>query len=146
MRAALIPVGEEPRIIEMENTLQEMQAAVGGNIEVFDVLFEGKPCLYVNEEGIYECKPNRAVYATKDMEEAGYLSQMHPNEVVKEGELYTILFGNILAVSYDVDEEGELVERDITDEEFEKVKKVFVDRESGMREVINIQLHSQGHL
>lgn len=141
MKAALIPVGEEPRIIEMENTLQEMQAVVGGNIEVFDVLFEGKPCLYVNDEGLFTCMPNRAVYATKAMETEGYLSQMDYSHVVKEGELYTVLFGDILAVSYNFGEDGP-VERDITDEEFAKLREVFKDETSGIREVFKVKRRS----
>ena len=43
--------------------------------------------LYVNEEGLFTCPPNRAVYATKGMEEAGYLSMMDYSSPVKEGEL-----------------------------------------------------------
>ena len=138
MRAAIIPVGEEPRIIQIENTLEELQKAVGGYIEPFDVLFEGKPCLYVNEEGLFTCKPNRAVYATKAMQKAGYLSQIHGRKIVEEGELYTVLYGNILAVSYDTTEEGEWIERDITDEEFGRLKDTFKDCESGMQEVLKL--------
>lgn len=138
MRVALIPVGEDPRIIKIENTLEEMQKMVGGYIEPFDVLFEGKPCLYVNEEGLLKCQPNRAVYATKEMQDAGYLSQIYQGRLVREGEVYTVLFGNILAVSYDITEEGEWAERDITEEEFGKLKQTFMDVNSGMREVFRL--------
>lgn len=52
----------------------------------FNIIGEGTS-LYVNEEGLFTCPPNRAVYATKGMEEAGYLSMMDYSSPVKEGEL-----------------------------------------------------------
>ena len=73
----------------------------------------------MNEEGLGNCPPNRAVYATRNMVEEGYLSQMDYTSVVKEGELYTILWGDIVAVGFDP-ETG--MDRDLTDAEIAQVE------------------------
>lgn len=47
--------------------------------------------LWVNDEGLFNgSKPNRAIYATKHMEEVGYLDQLTFGHPVKEGELYSL--------------------------------------------------------
>lgn len=79
MKGMLIPTNGNPVEIDIEvdeegSTLHDLQRFVGGNIEPFDVIFGYGISLYVNEEGLFTCPPNRAVYATKGMEEAGYLS------------------------------------------------------------------------
>lgn len=81
MKGMLIPTNGNPVEIDIEvdetgSTLHDLQRLVGGNIEPFDVIFGEGISLYVNEEGLFTCPPNRAVYATKGMEEAGYLSMM----------------------------------------------------------------------
>ena len=95
MKGMLIPTNGNPVEIDIEvdetgSTLHDLQRLVGGNIEPFDVIFGEGISLYVNEEGLFTCPPNRAVYATKGMEEAGYLSMMDYSSPVKEGELYSI--------------------------------------------------------
>lgn len=80
MKGMLIPTNGNPVEIDIEvdetgSTLHDLQRLVGGNIEPFDVIFGEGISLYVNEEGLFTCPPNRAVYATKGMEEAGYLLQ-----------------------------------------------------------------------
>lgn len=127
MRGLLIQTDREPVIIDIErdehgSTLDALQKLVGGNIEVFSPLFGEGIDLYVNEDGLATCPPNRAVYATKAMEEEGYLSQMDFSHVAKEGELYTVLFGDIVAVGYDL-ETGE--NRSLTDEEVGEVSGYF---------------------
>lgn len=135
VRALLIPVLEEPREVSIsaDDSLHELQQHVGGMIEPLDVL-GGGISLYVNDEGLWTQPPNRALYATKEMEEAGYLSQMDFSRVVKEGELYTILFGNIVAVAYD--ENMEL--KDLSQEQIDSLKEQFEDVSSGFREVLKI--------
>ena len=81
MKGMLIPTNGNPveidiKVDEEGSTLHDLQRLVGGNIEPFDVIFGEGISLYVNEEGLFTCPPNRAVYATKGMEEAGYLSMM----------------------------------------------------------------------
>ena len=70
---------------------------------------------------------NRAIYATKRMAEMGYLSQMDYSHVVEEGELYSIVFGDMVCVGFDP-ETGE--DRDITDEEARRVVERFGSDES----------------
>ena len=112
---------------------------MGGYIEPFDVIFGENICLYVNEEGLGNCPPNRAVYATRNMVEEGYLSQMDYTSVVKEGELYTILWGDIVAVGFDP-ETG--MDRDLTDAEIAQVGDYFTKVSapgSGLAEALAIQ-------
>lgn len=108
MKGVLIPTDGAPRPIDIQkdsdsSVLSSLQRLVGGNIEAFPVIFGDNICVYVNEEGLYNCPPNRAVYATHGMEEAGYISQIDYSHTVKEGELYTVLFGDLVAVGYDPD-------------------------------------------
>ena len=82
MRIGIIRPGEELRTAEIESDdegsyLSALQALVGGRIEFFDVMFGDEPALIVNDDGIFEgLTPNRAIWATKEMEEVGYLSQL----------------------------------------------------------------------
>lgn len=74
----LIPVGSKPFEvwIDKNNSLAELQDLVNGNVEVLRVLGNGVD-LWVNDEGLFNgSKPNRAIYATKHMEEVGYLDQL----------------------------------------------------------------------
>ena len=90
----LIPVGSKPFEvwIDKNNSLAELQDLVDGNVDVLSVLGNGVD-LWVNEEGLINgSKPNRAIYATKHMEEVGYLDQLTFGHPVKEGELYSLIY------------------------------------------------------
>lgn len=145
MRGVLIPTDGRPTIVsirpdEAGSTLHDLQRLVGGNIEAFPVLFGEGIDLYVNEDGLSICPPNRAIYATREMEEAGYLSQMDFAHVAKEGELYTILFGDIVAVGFDPETGGS---RDLTLNEIDEVTDYFTNVSgpaSGLMEVLAIRL------
>lgn len=145
MKAMLIPVDGKPTAIDIHpdktgSTLRDLQKLVGGNIDVFDVIFGEDVSIYVNDEGLFTCPPNRAVYATKDMAEAGYLSQVDYSRAVKEGELYTILFGNLVAVGFDP-ETG--YTRDLTEAEMQAVSRYFTEVSapgSGIEEVVAIRM------
>ena len=63
------------------------------------------------------------------MAELGYLSQMDFSHAVAEGELYSIVFGDMVCVGFDP-ETGE--DRDITDAEAERVMDRFGSDESIM--------------
>lgn len=83
----LIPVGSKPFEVSIDknNSLAELQDLVNGNVDVLSVLGNGVD-LWVNEEGLINgSKPNRAIYATKHMEEVGYLDQLTFGHPVKEG-------------------------------------------------------------
>lgn len=127
MKGMLIPTDGRPYAIDIQtdaegSALASLQRLVGGRIEPFDVLFGREVSLYVNDEGLFACPPNRAIYATKEMEQAGYLSQLDYAHAVREGELYTILHGDIVAVGFDP-ETGE--DRDISDAELAQVEAYF---------------------
>lgn len=104
----LIPVGSKPFEvwIDKNNSLAELQDLVNDNVEVLRVLGNGVD-LWVNDEGLFNgSQPNRAIYATKHMEEVGYLDQLTFGHPVKEGELYSLICGDFVA--FGVDEEGEI--------------------------------------
>ena len=127
IRAMLIPTGELPREMTLlpdknGSTLKPLQALVGGNIEPFDIMFGGEISLYVNEEGLFTCPPNRAVFATEEMAKAGYLSQLDYTKPVEMGDFYTVLNGDIVAVGFDP-ETGE--DRSLTDGELARVEGYF---------------------
>ena len=110
--------------------LHALQSCVGGPIEPAGYIFEDMPAAYVNEEGLLTDSldtANRAIYATRQMAEAGYLSQMDFSHVVEEGELYSIVFGDIVCVGF-APETGE--DCDIADTEAERVAKRFGNVES----------------
>lgn len=133
----VVPVGGLPyrKTLEADvndSFLRGLQACVGGPIEPAGYIFEDAPAVYVNEEGLLGASletANRAIYATGRMAELGYLSQMDYSHVVEEGELYSIVFGDMVCVGFDP-ETGE--DRDITDAEAERVMKRFGSGESIM--------------
>lgn len=101
----LIPVGSKPFEvwIDKNNSLAELQELVNGNVDVLSVLGNGVD-LWVNEEGLINgSKPNRAIYATKHMEEVGYLDQLTFGHPVKEGELYSLICGDFVAFGIEPD-------------------------------------------
>lgn len=65
-------------IVEVDvEGLDDLQRLVGGYIDVVDLPLFGEDVqasLYVNDEGIYTHSPNRAIAATAELEEDGYLS------------------------------------------------------------------------
>ena len=127
IRAMLIATGEPPREVTLlpdknGSTLKPLQALVGGNIETFDIAFGEEVSLYVNEEGLFTCPPNRAIFATDEMAKAGYLSQLDYSKVVEMGDFYTVLNGDIVAVGFDP-ETGE--SRSLTDGETARVEGYF---------------------
>lgn len=127
MRGILIPTGGNPREIDIESdangsVLKSLQAAVNGNIDVFDVVFGNGISLYINDDGISQEPPNRAIYANEHMAQTGYISQLNHSSIVEEDELYAILHGNIVALGFDW-RTGE--DRDLTDAEAAQVTEYF---------------------
>ena len=135
LEVMVIPTGGLPyrKTLEADSSgsfLHALQACVGGMIEPADYIFGDAPAVYVNEEGLFGASldtANRAVYATREMAGAGYLSQMDYSHAVEEGELYSIVFGNMVCVGFDP-ETGE--DRDIIDEEAARVVERFGGGES----------------
>ena len=140
VRQVDVRLGQPAHLRYAQPRPEEDDHLVGGNIEPFDVIFGEGISLYVNEEGLFTCPPNRAVYATKGMEEAGYLSMMDYSSPVKEGELYSILCGDLVAVGFDF-ETGE--NRDLSADEMSRVADYFTEVSkpgSGIEEVIAIRM------
>lgn len=118
MKALLIPVGEEPREVEVEG-LADLQELVGGTIDAAGWVFDDSPTLYVNEEGkVNGMLPNRAVYVTE--KEDG--CQKWDGGTWAEGEVIDILFGPIVAIGFDP-RTGE--DRGITPEDAGRVRERF---------------------
>ena len=102
MKGMLIPTNGNPveidiKVDEEGSTLHDLQRLVGGNIEPFDVIFGEGISLYVNEEGLFTCPPNRAVYATKGMEAVSYT---HLDVYKRQGTL--VLHHPIIALKEDM--------------------------------------------
>lgn len=93
-------------------SLKDLQKHVGGYIEPFNPLFENIT-LYVNEDGMSQCEPNRLITATQHAAEI-----LH----VKPGTPLAVLYGDIIAIGFDP-ETGEC--RDLTDSEAQQVKDYF---------------------
>lgn len=136
MRALLIGIDDVEEIdIEQDprtgSCYDSLRKAVGGLIEPFTPLYGPEVTLYVNDNGIAEgCPPNRAVYANRRMVEAGYLSTIEGPSyrgterygTMREGELYAVLYGPIVAIGFDP-ETGE--DLPLTDVQAEAVKRDF---------------------
>ena len=109
LEVMVIPTGGLPyrKTLEVDTRgsfLHGLQACVGGPIEPAGYIFGDAPSVYVNEEGLLTASldtANRAIYATREMAEMGYLSQMDYSHAVEEGELYSIVFGNMVCVGFD---------------------------------------------
>ena len=133
----LIPVGSMPIEvwIDKNNSLDELQNFVNGNVDVLRVLGNGVD-LWFNKEYLFNgSQPNRAIYATKHMEEVGYLDQLTFGHPVKEGKLYSLICGDFVA--FGVDEEGEIAS--LPQETIDKLKETFADPSTGYKEYIHIK-------
>lgn len=137
VRGLLIPVGEKPRevLIDKDESLSEMQGYVHGNVDVLSVLGDGID-LWINDEGLFNgSMPNRAIYATKSMEKTGYLDQLTFSHPVQEGELYTIICGDFIALA--CDEEGAI--SSLPRETIDSLKETFDDPMTGYNEWMRIK-------
>ena len=137
MRAVLISYDDVREVDLKTNSAGSAYAAIrsaveGGFVDPFNALYGASITLYVNDNGIAEGQhPNRAVYANERMQEMRYLSMMAPTSFragddgcVRKGDLYTVLFGPIVAVGYDPDTGAD---RDLEPEELEAVMRDFGD-------------------
>lgn len=104
IQAVLVPVGFDPVAIEI-NGARDIMSHVGGIIDEASGYLppDALPfnlSMYVNNEGLYSCQPNRAFYATESMEHEGYYSAIDGKPVVS-GLPSSLLFGNIVITGYD---------------------------------------------
>lgn len=103
IQAVLVPVGFDPVAIEI-NGAQDIMSHVGGIIDEASGYLppDALPfnlSMYVNDEGLYSCQPNRAFYATESMEHEGYYSAIDGKPVVS-GLPSSLLFGNIVITGF----------------------------------------------
>ncbi|MGR4801840.1 DUF3846 domain-containing protein [Bifidobacterium adolescentis] len=144
MTGILIPDGGDPRRVTLETDEHGLMGdalsrLVGGCFDTLPIVIPGVD-LWVNDDGASQYGPNRAIYATRAMEEHGYLSQIDYRHVPAEGELYTILHGPIVALGFDPDS-GESVS--LTDEQAGKVAEYFTGTSpagSGLLENLKLRL------
>lgn len=103
IQAVLVPVGFDPIAIEIDGT-RDIMSHVGGTIDEASGYLppDALPfnlSMYVNDEGLYSCQPNRAFYATESMEHEGYYSAIDGKPVVS-GLPSSLLFGNIVITGF----------------------------------------------
>lgn len=132
----LIPVGGQANAVEIpaDDTLAGLQRLVHGYVDALNIRNDGI-VYWVNDEGLYTEAPNRAIYASKFMEDEGFVSQLDFNHPVKEGELYALLFGNIVATREDA--EGNIV--DMTAQDIEKMQREHPVSHDAYREIARMQ-------
>lgn len=115
MQALYVPAyGDSlPRRIEIrkEHELWDLQKLVGGNIEPVDI-YEGST-IWLNENGLSECIPNRAIFATPWQEERGFLSTLDFRSPVRTGDLYAVLFGDLVILGNDGEGSRSLTEPEL---------------------------------
>ena len=133
VRVVVVPTGEAPREkrFDRRTMMKSLQEAVGGLVTVLDVFGNGA-IVYCNDEGVFDCEPNRAVYMNRHMAEEGYLSQLDFRTVPPEGELYTIVFGDFVVTSWDP-ETGE--DASLSDEQAAWALEEFADPTTGEYEL-----------
>lgn len=103
IQAVLVPVGFDPVAIEIDGA-RDIMSHVGGIIDEASGYLppDALPfnlSMYVNDEGLYDCQPNRAFYATEGMEHEGYYSSIDGKPVVSELPS-SLLFGNIVITGF----------------------------------------------
>ena len=133
IRAVLIPTNGFPREIWLPRDAdgdghpRALLESVGGLIDLFAIPADELvgADLIVNDDGLATCPPNRAIYATEAMAEAGYLTQLDYRTTVKPDDLYTVLHGDIVAVGHDP-LVGDFIS--LTDAQVQKVTDYFTDK------------------
>lgn len=148
-RAVLVPVGFDPVAIEIGSG-QDIMNHVGG---IFDQASGNLPpdalpfnlSMYVNDEGLYTSRPNRAFFATERMEQEGYLSPVDSKPVLA-GLPTSVLYGNIVVTGFNPST-GE--DASLSDGEMMDVMNYFQrdsPRGSGHDVALIVQNHLYGEL
>lgn len=106
VRGVLVPVDERPVDVWIEpgdngSCLGPLQTLVDGYVDAMGVPFGPDVTVYVNDDGLSECAPNRTIFATREMARAGYPSQLDYRTVASAGDVYTMLCGNIVVLGFD---------------------------------------------
>ena len=78
MKVLVVEPNRKPRVAEIEDTLEAKQKVVGGLIEmVCPPIHPDDACLICNENGKFECRPNRPIR-------------------LEDGRVYDIVFGTFI--------------------------------------------------
>lgn len=134
-RAVLLPVGEAPQdiVIDFDDKLPQLQKAVGGLAEL-DWSFESVGIhFFLNKEREHLfLPPNRACYATEKLAEENYFQGAFAQneELVEQDELFDILAGNAVAVSFDNPLDANNI-ASLSKEQADFIKEEFADPNSG---------------
>lgn len=134
-----IGYGMRPLAIEVpkDDALRSFQEWVQGDVDVRAVRSDGI-LFWVNEDGLVNnMPPNMVIYANKGMEEAGFLSQVSSGSVVRDGDLYDVLCGPIVAARSD--DEGNLV--DLHPEDIARLQQERPDSTRAVEETNRIRKH-----
>ena len=104
-KVVYVEPGKTARVIELGTALEDLQAAVGGNIEPF-YPFDEAVCIVCNDEGKYNgMLPNRAVYG-------------------ENGEIMDIIFGSFFICDCSEESFGSL-----SDEQIKRYKEKYQNPE-----------------
>lgn len=102
-RAVLVPVGQDPVAIEIVGAKDIMDQVGGGFCEASSNLPRGalpfNLSMYENDTSKLTLPPNRAFYATEEMEREGYLSPFD-NKPVFEGLPTSVVYGNVVITGF----------------------------------------------
>lgn len=148
-RAVLVSVGQDPVAIEIDGA-KDIMDQVGG---IFDNASNNLPpdafpfnlSMYENDISKLTLQPNRAFYATEEMEREGYLSPFD-NKPVIEGLPTSVVYGNVVITGFNP-ATGEDVS--LSDGEMMDVMNYFQcesPRESGREVAFVVQKHLYGEL
>lgn len=102
-RAVLVPVGSDPIAVEIvswrdiRNQVGGIFTNASGNLPPDALPFNLS--MYVNDESLSVCQPNRAFYATERMEQEGSYSPIDGKPVVS-GLPMSVLYGNIVVTGF----------------------------------------------
>ena len=100
MRGVLVPVGEMPRVVEVN----DKRSLVDDLVDQCNTIFPENVSIYVSDIFMYNgMRPNRAIFATEQTAKRGYgsIESAPRGEVASEGDLILIVRGPILVVGYD---------------------------------------------
>lgn len=150
-RAVLLPVGEAPQdiVIDFDDKLPQLEKAVGGLVELDWSLESSGIHFFLNKEREQLfLPPNRACYATERLAEENYFlgAFAQDDELVKEDELFEVLAGNAVAVSFDDPLDPDNI-ASLSKEQVDFIMEEFADPNSGRDAVTAVKaLREEGKL
>ena len=124
-------------IVEIEDSLESLQEEVGGYIEY--VQLSSTLAFIVNEEGLYTCKPNRAIYADEQMVCDLFCSQMDGKRLEKPFQLYALFFGDFIAVGQKYNPEEGYETASISERDAERACDMVGRPGSALLEIFKMQ-------